>query len=230
MLQGLAIAMSGIAAEAATDDWTVVGGPLIASPVLWTVYMLAPLSLFTVFSKHEQISKAEDGQGDTQGYRYDEVAAPPAPPPASALARIRCGGPSLQGAFVRVSRPCNGCNGCNGCNDWGLRDSRRPLHPLHPLHRPAALPLHPFAAQVTAKTGFELKRYECPLLEPGQDAWAGVEKYSHNKKHTAVTEVTKTCGTFRRTARSAANATKFASTAKYPSASSSEMKPATENV
>jgi len=109
IVHGLSIAMSAIAANGATNDWTIVGGPIVASPIVWVPYMVAPLSLFKVFSGHDQLD-SEDSEGDTQGIAYSEV---------------------------------------------------------------------------THKTGFELKPYECPLLEPGEDAWVAVDKVSVSKGHGA---------------------------------------------
>ncbi|KAL1525527.1 hypothetical protein AB1Y20_020383 [Prymnesium parvum] len=103
--------MSAMAAHSATSDWKVVGGPLLASPIFWALYMAAPLSLLKYFAKREQIDQHASG-GDTKNIRYDDV---------------------------------------------------------------------------TAKTGFELHRYECPLLQPGEDAWVGVDKVSHHKAHSTET-------------------------------------------
>jgi hypothetical protein len=155
-VQGLSIIISAIAAAAVTDDWTVSGGPIVASPILWIFYMCAPLSMIKKFAKHDQVS--EDGGGDTQGMRHD---------------------------------------------------------------------------QVKEKVGTELKPYQCPLLEPGEGAWDGVEKMSVNRGHSSLNDVdANKTGKLRETSRRAARKSSAAAPGKYQSSAtySVELKGGNENV
>ena len=75
-MQGLGMFMSAVVAAASTGNrLSIVAGPLFASPALWCIYAIAPLSLIKSLSTHEQISDVDNSEGgDTQGIRYDDVA------------------------------------------------------------------------------------------------------------------------------------------------------------
>jgi len=74
-IQGLGMAMSAIVANSSAGDWTTVAGPLVASPVLFGVYLCLPLSMLKCLQAHEQITdpSLEDGDGDTMGIPFAKV-------------------------------------------------------------------------------------------------------------------------------------------------------------
>jgi len=146
IVQMASIAMSGIAANAATapGSWGTVAGPLIASPILWLLYAVAPWSLLSVFAKTDQLSQ----QGDTKGVRFD---------------------------------------------------------------------------QVTKETGFACKLYQCPLLEPGEDAWVGVNKMSVQKNHSVVEDIKADQSRFRRASREPSRKGGAAKSSSYTSTQGAEV-------
>jgi len=165
LTQGAAIALQAIIGYAAAETWEDVSSAVIASPVLWVLYQVLPLSYIPALAKHEQISalakQEQISGGDTQGIRFDEV---------------------------------------------------------------------------TAKTGFEMEYYECPLLEPGENAWDGVEKMNDMKGRSSrasinvISQLTKTQGGSKKWRRNSATNKEAASARSYPALAAYDPAGVADNV